>query len=343
MSMNETNGEACDKPSPDHLILRQHPSGFFLHPQSIVETNKVGLRTKIWAFAHILPGARLGADCNICDGVFVENDVRIGDRVTIKCGVQIWDGITLEDDVFIGPNATFCNDKFPRSKKYLPKYHRTVVRAGASIGANATILPGVTIGPNAMVGAGAVVTHNVPANAIVVGNPAYIRGYADSTPVSAATRLPDGKTGACGLLKVKGVKIYNLPVITDLRGSLVVGEIGKWLPFESKRFFTILDVPNREVRGEHAHRKLHQFLICLKGECSLVVDDNIHREEIVLNSPRIGVHLPPMVWGIQYKFSRDAVLFVLASDQYDPDDYIRDYDEYQRLQAPPDITSREVI
>ncbi|MGH9800560.1 MAG: sugar 3,4-ketoisomerase, partial [Blastocatellia bacterium] len=103
------------------------------------------------------------------------------------------------------------------------------------------------------------------------------------------------------------------------------------LPFEPKRFFTVFDVPGREVRGEHAHRALHQFFVCLKGDCSLVVDDGTHREELRLASPTLGVHVQPMVWGVQYKFSGDAVLLVLASDKYDPDDYIRDYDEFERL------------
>ena len=116
----------------------------------------------------------IGSECNICDNVFIENDVKVGDRVTIKCGVQLWDAITLEDDVFIGPNVTFTNDPFPRSRHYPESFTPTVVRRGASIGGNATILPGITIGEGAMVGAGAVVTKDVPAKAVVIGNPAKI-------------------------------------------------------------------------------------------------------------------------------------------------------------------------
>lgn len=149
---------------------------YFVHPQGICETSDVGDGTRIWAFAHVLAGARIGADCNICDHVFVENDVVVGDRVTVKSGVQLWDGLRVGDDVFIGPNATFTNDPFPRSKVYEHETSATWVEYGASIGANATILPGLTIGSRAMVGAGAVVTHDVPANAIVVGNPARIVG-----------------------------------------------------------------------------------------------------------------------------------------------------------------------
>ena len=146
---------------------------FFKHPSAIVETDKIGKGSRVWAFTHILPGAQIGVDCNVCDHVFVENDVVIGDRVTIKCGVQIWDGLRLEDDVFIGPNATFTNDMFPRSKQEF-ELVLTCVKKGASIGANATILPGITIGENAMVGAGAVVTKDVPSGTLVVGNPAKV-------------------------------------------------------------------------------------------------------------------------------------------------------------------------
>ena len=143
-----------------------------IHPLSDVQTKEIGKGTTVWQFCVILKGAKIGNNCNINCQVFIENDVVIGDNVTIKPGVQIWDGITLEDNVFIGPNATFTNDLKPRSKRYPDKFLRTVVKAGASIGANATILPGITIGENAMIGAGSVVLRDVPANTLWVGNPA---------------------------------------------------------------------------------------------------------------------------------------------------------------------------
>jgi UDP-2-acetamido-3-amino-2,3-dideoxy-glucuronate N-acetyltransferase len=163
-----------------------------IHSHAICETSNLGQGTRVWAFCHILKGASIGCDCNICDGVFIENDVFVGNRVTIKCGVQLWDGIRLEDDVFVGPNATFTNDLMPRSKKYPTRLSVTTVRRGASIGANATILPGVTIGEHAMVGAGAVVTHSVPPRAIVVGNPARIRGYVESAAKATNTEETGG-------------------------------------------------------------------------------------------------------------------------------------------------------
>ncbi len=149
---------------------------YFLHPNALVESQKIGRNTRIWAFAHVLRQATIGSDCNICDHVFIENDVVVGDRVTVKCGVQLWDGLRVADDVFIGPNATFTNDMHPRSKKPF-QLLTTVVECGATIGANATILPGLTIGAGAMVAAGAVVTKDVPAGALVAGNPARLIRY----------------------------------------------------------------------------------------------------------------------------------------------------------------------
>ena len=153
----------------------------FEHPRALVESTEIGPGTRVWAFAHVLPGARIGRDCNICDHTFIENDVVIGDRVTVKCGVQLWDGLRIGDDVFIGPNATFTNDPSPRSKQHLDEVLETVLEKGCSIGANATLLPGITIGEGAMVGAGAVVTRSVPPNAVVVGNPARIVRYTDDS------------------------------------------------------------------------------------------------------------------------------------------------------------------
>lgn len=145
---------------------------YFVHERGLCESGDIGEGTRVWAFTHILPGAKIGKNCNICDHVFIENEVVIGDSVTVKSGVQLWDGITVEDNVFIGPNATFTNDPFPRSKQFLDQYPKTIVKNGASIGANATILPGIIIGENAFVGAGAVVTKDVAPNTLVVGNPA---------------------------------------------------------------------------------------------------------------------------------------------------------------------------
>lgn len=286
----------------------------------------------MWAFAHILPGATLGRECNVCDNVFIENDVIIGDRVTLKCGVQIWDGITIEDDVFIGPNATFTNDIFPRSKVYPQAFARTIIRKGASLGANCTILPGITIGINAMIGAGAVVTRSIPPNAIVVGNPAKIIGYVDAKPATTKAEA-EAKPYVPGVeeTSVKGVILHTLKEVTDIRGSLSAGEFERTVPFKTERYFLVYDVPTAETRGEHAHRECHQFLVAVKGSVHVVADDGVNREEFVLDKPNKGIHLPPMTWGIQYRYSQDAVLMVFASHYYDADDYIRNYDDFKSL------------
>jgi UDP-2-acetamido-3-amino-2,3-dideoxy-glucuronate N-acetyltransferase len=146
----------------------------FIHTLADVKSSLLGSGTRIWQFVIVLPNAKIGKDCNICSHCFIENDVVIGDRVTVKCGVQLWDGLRIGNDVFIGPNVSFANDHFPRSRKKPENFLHTIINDGASIGAGATILPGVAIGHNAMVGAGAVVTHSVPPNSVVVGNPAKI-------------------------------------------------------------------------------------------------------------------------------------------------------------------------
>lgn len=304
-------------------------ANIYVHPQALCEATAVGENTRVWAFAHVLPGATIGKDCNICDHVFIENDVVVGDRVTIKCGVQLWDGLRVADDVFIGPNVTFSNDKYPKSKQYQPKVEETHIGRGASIGGGASILPGLRIGPRAMVGAGAVVTHDVPARAVVSGNPARIVGYVDTKRGAPAPPkiVPAGDT-SIRETSVSGVTVHRLPVFADLRGSLLVGEFPQQVPFAPKRYFIVFDVPGKDVRGEHAHRRCHQFLVCLRGSLSVVVDDGTSSEEIALDRPSIGLYLPPMIWAVQYRYSADALLLVFASDPYDAGDYIRDYDEF---------------
>jgi dTDP-4-dehydrorhamnose 3,5-epimerase-like enzyme len=213
-----------------------------------------------------------------------------------------------------------------------------VVEDGASIGANATILPGVRIGRGAMVGAGAVVTRNVPPYATVVGNPATIIGYQDNAePLADGVNGSDAGTGlgkAIGSrldLGVGSTWLERLPHFTDMRGSLTPLEMTKGLPFEPKRVFLVYGVPSHHVRGEHAHHQCAQFLVAAHGGVSVVVDDGHRRREVRLSDQTMGLYLPPMVWGIQYKFDADSVLMVAASHTYEAADYIRNYAEFRTL------------
>ena len=291
---------------------------YFAHPNALVESPHIGDRTRVWAFAHVLPGARIGADCNICDGVFVENDVVVGDRVTVKCGVQLWDGITLEDDVFVGPNATFTNDPFPRSRHYPERFPRTVVRRGASIGANATLLPGLTIGEGAMIGAGAVVTKDVPPRAVVVGNPARIVG-------DASSRAGEPLRPA----------LVDMPMKPDGRGVLTFGQVGDHLPFVPRRYYAIMEVPDGKVRGEHAHRRQHGFMVCLAGALTVTLDDGESKQSWRLDGPEKGLYIPPMHWDTLSDFTPGAVVLCLSSGEFDEGDYIRNYDEFLELTRRP--------
>ncbi len=168
-----------------------------IHPTALVASKKIGDGTRIWAFVNILEGAAIGRDCNICDRCFIENDVVVGDRVTVKCGVSLYDGLRLEEDVFVGPDVSFSNDPRPRSGIHPGSYPKTLIRIGASLGAAAVILPGVTVGRHALVGAGSLVTRDVPDFALVYGSPAKKHGFA--CRCGQTLRFENGSaTCACG-------------------------------------------------------------------------------------------------------------------------------------------------
>jgi UDP-2-acetamido-3-amino-2,3-dideoxy-glucuronate N-acetyltransferase len=278
------------------------------------------------ATSYSPPGAGAGAVSAQVDArAHVDPLAHVGPGCVVHGGAHVCAGVTLERDVNVGANAVFAMT--PGMAGDRP----TLVKAGAWIGANATISAGLTIGARALVRPGAVVTRSVPPAAIVEGNPASIVGYVGLSEQSAvpvfAAETP-ARRPAVQALPVKGVTLHHFPVIPDLRGHLSVGEFDHQVPFKPLRYFLVYGVPSREIRGEHAHRACHQFLICLRGSCAVVADDGRNKAEVVLDTPDRGLYLPPMTWGIQYKYTPDAMLLVFASHHYDAGDYIREYSEF---------------
>lgn len=318
-----------------------------IHPQSEVNSQRIGEHTRIDAFAVVQAGAVIGADCHLAAHTFVDDQVIVGDRVTLGPGACLCNGTELGNEVHVGPNVTFQEKNARAAGELSSPGEITLCRDGVSIGAGATILPGVVIGERAVVGAGAFLARSVPPNAIVVGNPARIVGYVDAA--SAAPVVPAAVAASAGGVssrdsggigaastRVEGVKLHRMPYIRDMRGDLTVGEFGRSVPFMPKRYFLVLGVPDAELRGEHAHRRCHQFLVCVAGSIAVVADDGCNRQEFLLDRPDVGLYLPAMTWGIQYKYTQDAVLAVFASEFYDEGDYIRDYAQFMKLKAAPD-------
>ncbi len=305
-------------------------ANIFVHPQALCEASAIGENTRIWAFAHVLPGATIGKDCNICDHVFIENDVVVGDRVTIKCGVQLWDGLRVADDVFIGPNVTFSNDKYPEEQAVSAEGRRNLHRTRCVDRRRCIDSAGLADRRSRDGRRGRRRHARRPGARGRVRQSRTdrrLRRYQTWSAGSAEDRCR-ARTSSIRETSVSGVTVHRLPVFADLRGSLSVGEFPQQVPFVPKRYFIVFDVPGKDVRGEHAHRRCHQFLVCLRGSLSVVVDDGTSSEEIVLDRPSIGLYLPPMIWAVQYRYSADALLLVFASDPYDAGDYIRDYDEF---------------
>ena len=252
---------------------------------------------------------------------------RVGDGCEIFSNVILYAGVEVGARTRIGPNVVFVESDDPA----MPG---TKVGEDARIGANSSIYPGLTIGAKAEIRPGTVVTRSVPPKAIVEGNPAVLVGYVEtelSPRDPVAVLASPSRSGAAVQTAVRGVTVHTFPVIPDLRGSLTAGEFDRQIPFTPLRYFMVFGVPSREIRGEHAHRECHQFLICVRGSCAIVADDGHKRMEIVLDEPNRGLYLPPMTWGIQYKYSPDALLLVFASHYYDAADYIRDYGEFLKM------------
>ena len=242
----------------------------------------------------------------------IDDSVQLPDDLVVQAGAYVPAGVVIGAGCRIDANVAFVDGAI------------TVVGRGVHIGANATLHAGLTIGAGAVVRPGSVVSRSVPARAIVEGNPAVVVGQVDDAAVPTPAR-PDG---GCEALPVRGVTLHRFTVHGDGGSRVMVGEFQRQIPFDPLRYFIVFGVPSREVRGEHAHRACHQFLLCLRGSCSVVADDGRQRVEVLLDAPQRGLYLPPMTWGIQYRYSSDAMLMVFASHHYDAADYIREYDEF---------------
>ncbi len=241
----------------------------------------------------------LGVGAVVGAFAFVDHDSSIGERADIGAGARVLGGTSIGTD--------------------------------ARIGENSVVLGGVTVGRGAVVEPGSVVADSVPANAIVRGNPARIIGYrgVEATAPTLA-QVPLSPADRALTSRVRGVRLHRLTRIDDLRGRLIAAELDD-LPFVPARLFTVSNVPSEHIRGSHAHLLCEQFLICVSGGLTVVVDDAHQRDEFRLDDPDFGLYLPPMTWSTQYRYSHHATLLVLASRAYEPGDYVRDYDEFVRI------------
>ena len=265
------------------------------HESALVENSIVGDGSAVGMGSILRNGVRTGEGC------------LIGDYVVLEGPVEIADGVKIETHSYLRGPVT--------------------VKRSVVVGAHATVIGPAVIAEFAVVEPGSVVNKNVPAHAVVSGNPARIVRYQNA--VAGASSLPHTPPiNGVAKTKVPGVTLHQLPLFEDLRGNLSFGEVERHIPFPVRRYFLTFDVASEEARGEHAHRTLSQFLICVHGRVHIVADNGKELEEFILDRPNTAVAISPMIWSVQYRFSQGAVLLVLCSDFYDPGDYIRDYAQF---------------
>ena len=284
-----------------------------VHPSSLIEDGVVVHET-----------ALIGPNC------YLRGQMSIGANAHFKGGLTLIGDMDVGHDAFIEPGVCIASD----ANEVPPQEGKVVISEGAHVGAGCVLYQGVVIGRYARIEPGSVIFRNIPPYAVVSGNPAVITGYVrDSSHQRAVLTTIVEKPDAPGVypFHVRGVALYQFQRIRDLRGDLSVGEFERNIPFIPKRYFVVFDVPSYETRGEHAHKRCHQFLMCPSGSVSVVVDDGVSREEVTLNKPNMGLLIPAGVWGVQYKYSEGSALIVFTSEFYDPDDYIRNYDEFVKF------------
>lgn len=307
-----------------------------IHPTSIIEGAQIAADTRIAPWVIILPGTQIGKAGLIEPHCFIESNVTIGNGVKVMSGVYIGKNVKIAGDVTIGPNVSIAHASVLGISEFPQEPRETVIEAGVSIEPNVVLYSGIRVGANAQIKAGSVVTKSVPPGSIVDGSPAKISGYINNVvyqegiykSISGAINPSGSRVQKIG---VGDAALHILKLVEDMRGNLSVGQFLDDIPFIPKRYFLILNVPSTEARGEHAHKKCKQFLICIEGQCSVVVDDGNIRKEVLLNAPNKGLYIPEYIWGIQYKYSADAKLLVFASEYYEESDYIRDYTQFMDM------------
>ncbi len=274
-------------------------------------------------------GTGIVSEVSADPGVVAPADFVLGAGCSVGAYAFIGPGCVAEDNVQIGARATVLAPE-PTSDVAA---QRLLVQSGATIGAGAVVCGANVIGRGARIEPGAVVTSDVPPHAVVAGNPSHVTGYVSAAAGGAPGRpieMVHAPKEVGAVVLPNGVSVIRFPEVIDLRGQLTFGEVDGQLPFAVDRFFLVYGVASQELRGEHAHRSCHQLIIATTGAVSVLTDNGSELIEVRIDEPTIGVHLPPMVWGVQFRHTADAVLMVLASDRYDADDYIRDYDEFIR-------------
>ena len=261
-------------------------------------------------------------------GSVVPGTLQYGEDCVIEPRSYIGDGVVLGHRVKIGPNTTLLATSDGRATPSL------LIRDDVVVGAAAVVSGASIIGIGARIEPGAVVTKDVPPHAIVAGNPAQVIGYVSSFGSGSRSQpavqvTPPVETGALRL--IGGASLIRFPEVIDLRGKLAFGEVGGLLPFEVQRFFLVYGVPTTSIRGEHAHRTLHELLICTAGSVRVSLTDGRNRCEVTLSDPSVGLYLPPFIWSTQFQYQGSSVLLVLCSETYNSASYIRDHDEYVEI------------